>query len=118
MTHREMDKLYPHHVGHWMGMDVHDSEGVSRSRKLRKGMVVTIGWYFRLFGLGGLVTAQDSELIYSSPTRFEFRTRSLRPRLARIPPTVPEHGHPHRRRRAGRHARQLCVELVGTQGSR
>jgi intermediate cleaving peptidase 55 len=42
ITSREMDKLYPHHIGHYLGMDVHDSEGISRSRKLKRGMVVTI----------------------------------------------------------------------------
>jgi intermediate cleaving peptidase 55 len=34
--------LFPHHVGHYLGLDVHDSPGLSRSRKLEKGMVVTV----------------------------------------------------------------------------
>ncbi|KAI9034138.1 peptidase M24, structural domain-containing protein [Hyaloraphidium curvatum] len=42
VTAREMDRLYPHHIGHWLGMDVHDGDGIPRSRKLKKGMVVTI----------------------------------------------------------------------------
>ncbi|KAJ3417595.1 hypothetical protein HDV05_000052 [Chytridiales sp. JEL 0842] len=38
----EMNSLYPHHVGHWLGLDVHDTASVTRSTKLREGMVVTI----------------------------------------------------------------------------
>ncbi|XP_060705390.1 xaa-Pro aminopeptidase 3 [Hemiscyllium ocellatum] len=32
----------PHHVGHYLGMDVHDTPGISRSIALQPGMVVTI----------------------------------------------------------------------------
>ncbi|KAJ3212701.1 hypothetical protein HDU67_003657 [Dinochytrium kinnereticum] len=38
----EMNKLYPHHVGHWLGLDVHDCASVPRTRKLKEGVVVTI----------------------------------------------------------------------------
>ncbi|KAJ3028109.1 hypothetical protein HK097_006029, partial [Rhizophlyctis rosea] len=38
----EMQKLYPHHLGHWVGMDVHDTEGVMRGRRLEKGMCITV----------------------------------------------------------------------------
>ncbi|KAJ3200914.1 hypothetical protein HDU83_007201 [Entophlyctis luteolus] len=38
----EMNKLYPHHVGHWMGMDVHDVQTVPRTIKLKAGMVITV----------------------------------------------------------------------------
>ncbi|KAL2919363.1 aminopeptidase [Polyrhizophydium stewartii] len=38
----EMNALYPHHVSHWLGMDVHDTGSVSRSTRLSEGMVVTI----------------------------------------------------------------------------
>jgi intermediate cleaving peptidase 55 len=34
--------LFPHHVGHYLGLDVHDSPGLSRNRNLEKGMVVTV----------------------------------------------------------------------------
>jgi intermediate cleaving peptidase 55 len=34
--------LFPHHVGHYVGLDVHDSPGLSRSRKFEKGMCVTV----------------------------------------------------------------------------
>ncbi|CAO3574631.1 unnamed protein product [Mortierella alpina] len=35
-------RLYPHHVGHYLGMDVHDTGDISRSRVLKEGMVITI----------------------------------------------------------------------------
>ncbi|EGF81074.1 hypothetical protein BATDEDRAFT_19533 [Batrachochytrium dendrobatidis JAM81] len=38
----EMNRLYPHHVGHWLGMDVHDTPTIRRTTKLTEGMVVTI----------------------------------------------------------------------------
>lgn len=34
--------LYPHHVGHYLGLDIHDCHSLDRSRKLKKNMVVTI----------------------------------------------------------------------------
>ncbi|KAH8550463.1 peptidase M24 [Umbelopsis sp. PMI_123] len=34
--------LYPHHVGHYLGLDVHDCHDLDRSRRLKKGMVITI----------------------------------------------------------------------------
>ena len=35
--------LYPHHVGHYLGLDVHDTHELERSRILKSGMVITIG---------------------------------------------------------------------------
>ncbi|KAJ1910620.1 aminopeptidase [Tieghemiomyces parasiticus] len=34
--------LYPHHIGHYLGLDVHDILEVTRNLKLKQGMVVTI----------------------------------------------------------------------------
>ena len=42
VTAREMHKLYPHHVSHYIGLDVHDTPKVSRNRKLVEGMTITI----------------------------------------------------------------------------
>jgi len=38
----ETNDICPHHIGHYMGLDVHDTEDVSRSLPLKKGMVITI----------------------------------------------------------------------------
>lgn len=32
----------PHHVSHYLGMDVHDTGKISRSIKLQPGMIITI----------------------------------------------------------------------------
>lgn len=32
----------PHHVGHYVGMDVHDTPELSRSQPLQPGMAITI----------------------------------------------------------------------------
>ncbi|KAJ3273564.1 hypothetical protein HDV01_004331 [Terramyces sp. JEL0728] len=39
---REMNIIYPHHVGHYIGLDVHDTASVSRSKALGEGMCLTI----------------------------------------------------------------------------
>ena len=40
--HGKMDVLFPHHVGHYVGLDVHDTPGYSRGLTLRQGHAVTI----------------------------------------------------------------------------
>ncbi|PVH99528.1 xaa-Pro aminopeptidase-like protein [Periconia macrospinosa] len=34
--------LFPHHVGHYVGLDVHDCPGLTRRKPLEKGMCVTV----------------------------------------------------------------------------
>jgi len=41
-TNSGMDVLFPHHVGHYVGLDVHDVPGYARSCPLRKGHCVTV----------------------------------------------------------------------------
>ncbi|RCI09970.1 hypothetical protein L249_8638 [Ophiocordyceps polyrhachis-furcata BCC 54312] len=42
VTSQNVQHLFPHHVGHYIGLDVHDCPGYSRREKLRKGHCVTI----------------------------------------------------------------------------
>jgi intermediate cleaving peptidase 55 len=42
MSNDAIHKLFPHHVGHYLGLDVHDSPGLTRTRYLEKNMVVTV----------------------------------------------------------------------------
>lgn len=37
-----LDTVYPHHIGHYIGMDVHDCPAVSTSLPLQPGMVITV----------------------------------------------------------------------------
>uniref|UniRef100_A0A8C8RD50 Xaa-Pro aminopeptidase n=1 Tax=Pelusios castaneus TaxID=367368 RepID=A0A8C8RD50_9SAUR len=75
-------KFCPHHVGHYLGMDVHDTPDMSRSLPLQPGMVITIepGIYIpqddmaapeRFRGLGvriedDVVVTEDAPLILSA----------------------------------------------------
>ncbi|PVV00273.1 hypothetical protein BB560_005352 [Smittium megazygosporum] len=36
------DRLYPHHISHYLGINVHDTNVISRSLELETGMVVTV----------------------------------------------------------------------------
>ena len=37
-----MESLFPHHLSHYIGLDVHDTPGLSRKEKLQAGQCVTI----------------------------------------------------------------------------
>ena len=39
---KNIDQLFPHHVGHYIGLDVHDCPGFSRRETLRRGHCVTV----------------------------------------------------------------------------
>ncbi|KAF2197434.1 xaa-Pro aminopeptidase-like protein [Delitschia confertaspora ATCC 74209] len=42
MSNDAIDTLFPHHLGHYIGLDVHDSPGFPRNKPLEKGMCITI----------------------------------------------------------------------------
>ena len=42
MTGDALDILFPHHVGHYIGLDVHDCSGYPRSVPLKAGHCVTV----------------------------------------------------------------------------
>ncbi len=42
MSGNAMEILFPHHLSHYIGMDVHDTPGMSRKQPLREGMCVTV----------------------------------------------------------------------------
>ena len=39
---RKVQKYFPHAIGHWLGMDVHDTPSVDAGLALEEGMVVTV----------------------------------------------------------------------------
>jgi intermediate cleaving peptidase 55 len=42
MSGDAIETLFPHHVGHYVGLDVHDSPGLPRNRPFEPGMCVTV----------------------------------------------------------------------------
>lgn len=42
MSGNALDLLFPHHVGHYIGLDVHDCTGYSRTNTLKSGQCVTM----------------------------------------------------------------------------
>lgn len=42
MSRNAIDVLYPHHVGHWIGLEVHDCPEYPRSLPLKSGQCVTV----------------------------------------------------------------------------
>ena len=39
---KALDVLFPHHVGHYIGLDVHDGPGHPRTENLKSGQCITI----------------------------------------------------------------------------
>ncbi|KAF2837609.1 xaa-pro dipeptidase app [Patellaria atrata CBS 101060] len=42
MSGNALETLFPHHLGHYIGLDVHDAPGYSRRGNLKDGMCITI----------------------------------------------------------------------------
>lgn len=42
MSHNAVETLFPHHLSHYIGMDVHDTVGYSRKAVVREGHCITI----------------------------------------------------------------------------
>merc|ERR1712146_707147 len=42
LSKRLFSKFYPHNIGHWLGIDVHDTPLISTSTQLEPNMVITI----------------------------------------------------------------------------
>jgi len=42
MSNNAIDVLFPHHLGHYIGLDVHDCSGYTRKESLRKGQCITV----------------------------------------------------------------------------
>lgn len=61
----KVSELCPHHVGHYLGMDVHDTALISRATALQKGMVITVE--------PGLYIAEDN-----GDVPYEFRGIGVR----------------------------------------
>ena len=48
LTYQAMGILFPHHLGHYVGLDVHDCPGYSRSYSLKAGQCITVEPYVTL----------------------------------------------------------------------
>lgn len=54
-----MTTLFPHHLGHYIGLDVHDCPGYSRSHDLKAGQCITIEPYANTLTPGNLERATN-----------------------------------------------------------
>jgi intermediate cleaving peptidase 55 len=59
-----MSILFPHHVGHYIGLDVHDTPTIPRTEKLRSGMCVTVEPYVVAYQ-GLVINFQANEFLAS-----------------------------------------------------
>ena len=39
---RSINKLFPHSIGHYLGLDLHDCQSISYEEPLQDGMIITI----------------------------------------------------------------------------
>jgi hypothetical protein len=76
---RASSEYCPHHVSHYLGMDVHDTAHVPRNIPLRPGMVITVE--------PGLYISKSSKCL--PPDRDRFYKTQFRPKTFRI------NLHPH-----------------------
>ncbi|KAL3086922.1 hypothetical protein niasHT_021786 [Heterodera trifolii] len=61
----ECDKLCPHHVSHWLGLDVHDTSTVPRNIECQPGVVITVE--------PGIYVRHDNEMVRDEFKGIGFR---------------------------------------------
>lgn len=92
MCGRALETLFPHHLSHYIGLDVHDTPGQSRKNPLKAGNCVTVEPYVVLL-LASPHHLPPKMLI----KRISPNQRSLHPRHRSMARPFPGHEHPDRR---------------------
>lgn len=101
----------PHHVGHYLGMDVHDTPELSRSQPLQHGMVITIEPGGDLFFINYLIRSTDRAMQKQNPNAknilvfnhhfYLWLTRVVHQRGRRLKPTAIQRSRGANRGRRG-----------------